>query len=799
MERLIQDIRFGLRMLRKNPGFATVAVLVLAIGIGANTAIFSVVNAVLLQPLPYPDAQRIVVVEGLAGDRHIPLSYPELLGWRDQKDIFESVAAFNNSGFALTGTGEPEQLRGMMVSADLLKILGVKPEAGRNFLPEEDARTANPVAMISYSFWESHFHSSPSAVGQKLTLNDKVFTIVGVLPRNFLFAPKAQLLSPLRLDTTVAPSGLNFLGVVAKLGPQVSPEQTRNAMKAALPRLQKSDPNTVPATVTPYKEFVVSDFRPLLFILLGAVVSVMLIACANTANLLLARAAARRKEIAMRISLGASRVRLLRQLVTESLLLATIGGALGLFLAWAGMGMLTTLLADRLPRGSVIQMDATVLAFTAVLAFLTGIVFGLAPSLQITRGNLQEELKQGGAQTGGASGGQWLRQGLIVAEIAFSLVLLAGAGLLLRSFVRLLNVDKGFSIDHVLTMSVWPSPVRYADPKLEINYMQQIQEKVSAIPGVRSAGFITNLPLNGSGTDGGISIQGRPDDPQHPKNGNKEFISNGYLEAMRIPLIKGRYFTADDIGSAPPVVIIDQTLAKEYFPNEDPIGRHIDVGWGNPGWSEIVGVVGDAKMNSLATPPHPTFYAPLAQKPELLKFLVFSLVVRSTQDPLSIAQAVRTQIHQLDANQVISALRSMDEVMAESLAPRRGPMWLMGLFSSIALFLAAIGIYGVLSYYVLQRRQEIGLRMALGAQRGDVLRMVLFHSSKLVAMGVAIGLFVAFLTSRALTSLLFGVKPTDIPTFAGVSVLLALIAVMACAIPALRATQVDPLVVLRNQ
>src|SRR5215469_14683634 len=324
MENLVQDIRFGLRVLRKNPGFATVSVLVLAVGIGANTAIFSVVNAVLLQPLPYPDAQRIVVVEGLAGDRHIPLSYPELMGWRDQKDIFENVAAFTNSGFGLTGAGEPEQLRGMIVSADLLKILGVKPEAGRNFLPEDDVRTANPVAMISYSFWESHFHSSPSAVGQKLTLNDNIVTIVGVLPKDFLFAPKAQLLSPLRLDTTIAPSGMNFLRVVAKLGPQISPEQARNAMKAALLRRQKIDSNTVPATVTPYREFVVSDFRPLLFILLGAVVSVMLIACANTANLLLARAAARRKEIAMRISLGASRVRLLRQLVTESLLLAVI-------------------------------------------------------------------------------------------------------------------------------------------------------------------------------------------------------------------------------------------------------------------------------------------------------------------------------------------------------------------------------------------------------------------------------------------------------------------------------------------
>ncbi|HEY6251883.1 MAG TPA: ABC transporter permease [Candidatus Angelobacter sp.] len=799
MESLVQDIRFGLRMLRKNPGFATVAVLVLAIGIGANTAIFSVINAALLHPLPYPDSERLVVVEGLVWDRHIPLSYPELLAWRDQKEIFEDAAAFINSGFGLTGAGEPEQLLGMSISADLLKILGVKPEAGRNLLPQEDARTANPVAMITHSFWESHFHSSPSAIGQKLTLNDKVFTIVGILPKDFMFAPKAQLFSPLRLDATVAPSGLNFLAVMAKLRPGISLAQARNAMATALPRLQKVDANTVPATVTPYKEFLVGDSKPLLFILLGAVVSVMLIACANTANLLLARASSRRKEIAMRISLGASRFRLIRQLLTESLLVALIGGVFGLFLAWAGMGLLTTLLAERLPRGTAVHMDATVLLFTAILAVVTGIVFGLAPSLQIIKGNLQAELKQGGAQTGGVSGSQWLRQALIVSEIAFSLVLLAGAGLLLRSFVRLLNVDKGFSTDHVLTMGIWPSPVRYADPKLEINYLQQIQKGVGAMPGIRSAGFVTNLPLTGRGTDGGFSIQGRPDDPTRPVNANKQFVGGDYLQALRVPLIKGRYFTEADISGAPAVVIIDQTFAKEYFPGEDPIGKHLDVGWGNPGWSEIVGVVGDAKLDSLSASAHPTFYAPFAQKPEIIKFLSFALVVRSSQDPLSIAQTVRSQIHQIDPNQVISAMRSMDQVMVESLAPRRAPMWLMGLFSSIALFLAAIGIYGVLSYYVLQRRQEIGLRMALGAQRKDVLRMVVLHAARLVIVGVGIGLIAAFLTSRALTSLLFGVKPTDTLTYAGVSFVLALIAITACAIPALRATQVDPLVVLRNE
>jgi len=799
MENLVQDIRFALRMLRKNLGFATVAVLVLAVGIGATTAIFSVINAVLLQPLPYPDSDRLVVVEGLAGARHIPLSYPELLAWRDQKDIFEDAAAFINSGFALTGSGEPEQLRGMTVSASILKILGVKPEAGRNFLPEEDARTAEPVAMITHSFWKSHFHSNLSALGQKLTLNDKVFTIVGVLPEDFMLASKAQLLSPLRLDTTVAPSGLNFLGIIARLRPGITLAEARSAMTAALPRLQRNDANAVPATVTPYKEFLVGNSKPLLFILLGAVISVVLIACANTANLLLARAAARSREIAVRISLGASHLRLLRQLLTESLLIALIGGAIGCLIAWAGMGLLTTLLAERLPRGTVVHMDATVLLFTAVLACATGIVFGLAPALQIMKANLQAQLKQGGVQTGGVSANSWLRQTLIISEIAFSLVLLTGAGLLLRSFVSLLNVDKGFSTDHVLTTGVWPSPVRYADPKVQINYLQQIQERVGTMPGVRSAGFVTNLPLNGGGTDGGFSIEGRPDDPRHPVNSNKEFVGGDYLQTMRFPLVKGRYFTSADVGRAPLVVIIDQTFAKEYFPNEDPIGKRMDVSWGNPGWSEIVGVVGDGKLDSLSASPHPTFYAPLAQKPELLKFLSFALVVRSTQDPLSIAQAVRTQIHQIDPNQVLSNMRSMDQVMMESLAPRRAPMWLMGLFSSIALFLAAIGIYGVLSYFVVQRRQEIGLRMALGAQRGNVLRLVMVHAARLIVIGVAIGLAVAFVASRALTSLLFGVKATDAPTFIGVSLLLALLALVACAVPAFRATQVDPLAVLRSE
>ena len=380
MDNFLQDLRFGLRMLRKNPGFTTVAVLVLAIGIGVNTAIFSVVNSVLLQPLPYPGSQRLMLLQGLSDSRDIPVSYTEFLAWKDQKELFEDSAAFTNSGFALTGVGEPEQLRGMSISAALLPMFGVKPAAGRIFLSEEDARTANPVAMITHSFWQSHFHGSQSAVGQKLTLNDKVFTIVGALPEDFAFAANLQLLTPLRLDTTVAPSGLNFLAMIVKLRPGVSPGQARTAMTAMVPRLQKIDSKLLPATVTPYHEFLVGDSRPLLFVLLGAALSVLLIACANTANLLLARAASRSKEIAVRISLGAGRLRLVRQLLTESLLLSGLGGIIGILLAWAGLGVLTTLLAQRLPRDAAVHIDLTVLLFSAVLALVTGIVFGLAPT-----------------------------------------------------------------------------------------------------------------------------------------------------------------------------------------------------------------------------------------------------------------------------------------------------------------------------------------------------------------------------------------------------------------------------------
>jgi putative ABC transport system permease protein len=799
MESLLQDVRFALRMLRRSPGFAAIAVLVLAVGIGANAAIFSVVNAVLLKPLPYPDSERLVMLRDESTQSgFVPMSYPAFLGWREQKDIFDQVATYMNTDSALTGRGEPEQVRVMRVSSNLLPLLGVTPAQGRGFTAEEEPRQANPVVLLTHSFWQERFQADPAAVGQKLTLNDRVFTVIGVLPENFKFGNNPKLVLPLRLDTQVAPDGLNFLPVMGRLKSGITFEQARSATKAALPRVQKMASNENGIGLIRLQEFFAGDSRPLLLVLLVAVLVVLLIACANTANMLLARAAARQKEIAIRVSLGAPRIRLVRQLLTESTLLAVLGGALGIALAWAGLGALTSLLSSRLPRNADVHMSLAVLGFATLLAILTGIVFGLAPALQAARGDLHDRLKQGGWQAG-SSGSQKLRSILVVLELAFSLVLLAASGLLLRSFVRLLNVNKGFDSDHVLTMGIDPSPGRYADPRTELNYLQQIMQRVQAVPGVRSTGFVTTLPLEGGSTNGDVKIEGRPADPKAPLITNKQFVAGNYFSAMRIPLIKGRYFTDNDTQDSPKVAVVDHAFARQFFPGQDPIGKRFDVNWGDPGWSEIIGVVADTKLETLESATAPTSYALIQQKPELLKFLGFALVVRTNVEPTSAVQSIAREVHQLDANQALARVRTMDAVMDESLAPRRAPMGLFALFAGVALFLSAIGIYGLLSYYVVQRRHEIGVRMALGAQRGHVLGLVLKEGTKLIAIGIGVGLLFAFIASRAMVSLLYGIKPTDIPTFLGVSFVLALLALVACCVPALRATRVDPLVVLRNE
>jgi putative ABC transport system permease protein len=793
VETLIQDIRFALRILRKNPGFALVAVLVLAIGIGANTAIFSVVDTVLLRPLPYPHAERLVFVENVfhqAG--HTPMTYTNFQFWRDQHQLFDQVMTYFSSTAAMTGLQEPEEVPIVRISANLLPTLGISPIAGRGFRDDEEPKSASPVVMLTESFWRKHYGGSASAVGQKLTLNDNVYTIVGVVPDSFRLGHPFELLMPLRLTPDV---NIAFLPAIARLQPGVSLKQAQAALPGLIPAYKKADPELDNVAFTPYQQILVGNSRPLLLVLLGGVIAVLLIACANTANLLLARAAVREKEIALRISLGAGRGRLARQLLTESVLLSLLGGVLGILMGWSSLHLVTSLLQRRLlPQTIAIHLDGRILVFALLLSLATGLVFGMAPVVQLIRGNLHDRLKQGGRQTAG--GGQRLRQVLVVGEIAISLVLLAAAGLLLRSMATLLNVDKGFNSHHVITMAVRPSPVRYKDPKTEILYLQRILESVNSLPGVQAAGWVYTLPLTGNSTNGGIKIEGHPGDSP---NVDKQYVEGNYFQAMRTPLLKGRFFDSRDNLNSPRVVIVNQTLAQKIFPNQDSIGKRIDVGWGDPGWSEIIGIVADTKQEALTAEHRSSTFMLYSQNAALMEYLDTNLVVRTSQDPLSAVAAIRSRIQQLDPNQPLADVKTMDDVLAESLAPQRAPAWLFGGFSAIALFLASIGIYGVLSYFVVQRRQEIGVRMALGAQRSNVLRLILGQGARLIAIGVAIGIVGGLWAARTLTSLLFGVKSTDLPTFIAVSVLLASLALVACAVPALRATRVDPLVVLRNE
>lgn len=801
MEQMLKDLRFTFRMLRKNPGFATVAILILALGIGANAAIFSLVDSVLIRPLPFPDQERLVMLRDLPRPNIVGhLSYLKFMAWRDHTDIFDQVAAFMFVSPALSGTGEPEQLRAMKVSSNFLPLLGASVQYGRNFLPEEELSQGPPSVILSNDFWRSRFNAAPSAVGQKLILDDRTFTIVGVLPASFQYGNDPQVVLPLRFDLNTTPPTLGVLRVIGKFVKGLDVSRGSAAVQAALPEVQKRVNNPAGIAVIPLQEFLIGDSRPLLLLLLGTVAFVLLIACANTANLLLARAAAREKEIAVRVSLGAARARIVQQLLTESILLAILGGVLGLVMAFSGLRLLSALLADRLPRTASVHMDMRMLAFTAVLCVLTGIIFGLAPSLQMSTRNLQQRLKIGGRQSSGASGMSRLRHVLVILEMAFSLVLLAGAGLLLRSFVRLVNVDKGFDSDHVLTMHFKPSQVKYPDAQAQWGYLQQILQRTQALPGVQSSSFIMILPLTGDSLSGGTAIEGQPADRDHLVDAHKQLITNNYFQTMHIPLVQGRYFEDRDSADSTRVVIIDQNYARRVFGNENPVGKHIDMIFGRQGFSEIIGVVRNAKEEALAAPLHPTVYAPLAQRSEVIKILpFFTLVVRTNADPLLQVQAVTNKIHELDANQAIADVRTMDDVVNLSLAPRRAPMWLFGTFSAISLLLATIGIYGVLSFYVLQRQQDIGVRMALGAQRRDVMRLVLGHALKLVVVGVLVGLGVAFAASKTMTSLLFDIRPTDFPTFLAVSLLLGIVALAASGLPALRATRVDPLKVLRDE
>jgi putative ABC transport system permease protein len=814
METLWQDFRYGIRMLIKKPGFTAVAVLTLAFGIGANTAIFSVVNAILLRPLPYKNPDQIVMVwgtnpGGFGWRGKTGFSAPSFLDYQQQNQVFERMATFNGAGFTLTGAGHPENIRGGLVTAEFFDVLAVQPILGRAFLPEEAQPGRDHVAVLNYNLWRRRFGSDPNIIGQTIRLDATPYIVIGVLPQGFDFSipdyfESRDLWLPNVLPRDNSERSHKYLSVIARLKPGVMLRRAEQDTSVITERLAREYPRETGFGVklTPLREQIVGDIRPVLLLLFGAAGFVLLIACANVANLQLARASTRQKEIAIRTALGASRGRLLRQLLTESVLLALIGGAMGLLLALWGIELLTRLGPAGVPQGTVVRVDSTVLAYSLALSLITGILFGLAPALQPTPKRLSESLKEGGRNSAAGESGLRLRRLLTVSEVALSMILLMGAGLLIRSFVGLLQVNPGFETRNTLTARFDLPKYSYPEATKQAAFYTQVMERIKALPGVTAIGATDELPPTMGRHTNTFSIEGRaPIDQSNQSLAVQDRLTTAdYFRAMGIPLIAGRVFSDTDDGSATPVALINQTFAHRFFPNENPIGQHLRFGSVNP-WITIVGIVGDVRGFGLDKQPNSEIYLPYQQQ----KFLPYNplprmhLVVRAAGDPNGIAAAVLGSVRELDKDLPLPQARTMETVLAASIAERRANMLLLGVFALIALILAGVGIYGVISYSVAQRTQELGIRMALGAQSLDVITLVVRNGMRLVLMGIAIGLTGAFALRRVLSNLLFGVSATDPLTLAVVALLLMVVALLACYVPARRAARVDPMVALRYE
>ncbi|MBA2502807.1 MAG: ABC transporter permease [Pyrinomonadaceae bacterium] len=806
MNTLWQDIRFAVRMLLKNPGITAVVVLVLALGIGANTTIFSVVNAVLLRPLPYEDPDRLVrLSEDSPQVPEMSISYPNFLDWREQNGVFSSIAAMQFRSLNLIGVNEPERLPGRAVSAQFFDVLGVKPALGRSFMAEEDRPGANRVCIVSDGLWKRRFGSDPSLVGKQLTLSDQSYTVIGVLPSSYRFGTPTDIFVPigLRADEMMERGSHPGIYAIARLKPGVTVEQARSELINMAQRIsQQYSMAGNSATLKPLREVFVEDVRTSLLILLGAVGFVLAIACANVANLLLARAAARGREIAIRAALGAGRMRIVRQLLTESVLLACLGGIIGLLLALWGIDVLRTASIDSLPTVAVIKLDTSVLIFTFLISILTGIIFGLAPALGASKTDLNETLKESGRGAGASPRRGLARNLLIITEVALSLVLLVGAGLLVKSFLRILDTDPGFNPDKLLTVQIARMAGKDEGRKVS-DFFTELNQRLAALPGVEAVAHSNGLPLLGA-SDTSFAIEGRPK-PEPGKQPQTMFYvtSPDYLQAMGIRLIKGRFFNSQDTQGSPRVAVIDEAFARQQFPNEDPIGQRLAGNDNNPS-TEIVGVVAHVKHFGLDATERiqPQLYLPFNQAPDSVLPSMggrMNLIIRTAIDPLTLAAAVRREVQAVDRNQPVYNINTMEQTLAQSLATQRLSMTLLTFFAGVALLLAAIGIYGVLSYAVTQRTHEIGLRMALGAQRKDVLKLVVGQGMMLVVVGIIIGLVASFILMRLMASLLYGVSATDPVTFASVALLLAVVALLACYIPARRAMRVDPMIALRYE
>ncbi|HEX5083826.1 MAG TPA: ABC transporter permease [Blastocatellia bacterium] len=801
MKTLWNDVRYSLRMLLKKPGFTLTAVITLALGIGATSVIFSFVNGVLLRPLPYPDSERLVVVGETAPKRGVALmgiSPPNFLDWREQNRSFTGIATYYENSYALTGSGEAEQVSAANISYNTFQILGVSPILGRTFTAEEDRPGNDLVVILGHGLWKRRFGAKPDVIGRKITLSNRERTVIGVMPPDFRFPEDADLWVPVAIDTSEWTRNDHGWDAIARLKPGVTLEQARSDMTSIARRIEELNPVTnegMGVVLIPLRDGLIDgEYRRALLILMGVVGLVLLIACVNVANLLLARASSRAKEVAIRTALGASRWRVFRQLLTESVVLGLMGGALGCGLAGWGIDLLLAAIPIEFPFWMKFNLDGRVLGFTAGVTLLTGLIFGAAPALQASKVNLNEALKEGGRNASGAGRHRLLRS-LVVAEVALSLILLIGAGLMMHSFMRLQRTSPGFNPENTLTLRLSLPGAKYDTPEKRHAFFNELLERVRALPGVQETGAINRIPLAGGYWSRSLTVEGFPllSVAQAPEVYHAVITPNAF-RAMGVPILMGRDFTDADTRDSMKVTIIDERLAREYWPNESPLGKRVRFGppEDNEPWHTIVGVVGAVRHESLNLAGRKAVYLPHAE----VTLNGMSLAVRAA-NPESLAPAIRGQMKTMDPDLPIISIRTMTEIVSRSIWQPRLYAILFGVFAAVALALASIGVYGVMSYSVSERTREIGIRVALGAERRDVLKLVIAQGMKLALIGACIGLGASLALTRLMQSLLFEVSATDPMTFAGLAAFLSIVALLACYIPARRATKVDPTVALR--
>ncbi|HXU39700.1 MAG TPA: ABC transporter permease [Blastocatellia bacterium] len=815
MEILLRDMRYGIRMLSKRPGFTAVAIIALALGIGANTAVFSVVNTVLLRPLPFAEPDRLVNLWTTRADRGINkmvASYPDFVDWRDQSNSFEQVAAYSEQDFTLTGGDNPSRLGGMVVSSDLFPLLKAQAAVGRTFSADDDRNGAPLTAVLSHKLWKQRYNGEASVIGSSVTLNSKSYTVIGVMPEGFQFPVQSE---PVELWTTFAYAltaageesiaeqrGAHFLHVIARLKPGVHSQTARADVEGVAARLSEKYPDTntgMGASVNPTSEDLVGDVRPALLILMGAVGCVLLIACTNVASLLLARATTRHKEMAIRAALGASRVRVVRQLLTESLVLALAGGAIGLLIALWGTDALVAVSGDELPRAAQIGLDMRVLGFTLLVSLITGVLFGIAPAVYASKTDLNEALKEGGRAGSEGARRNRLRGALVTAEVAIAVVLLTGAGLLIQSLWRLQKVDSGIDTHNVICLEVGLPEVRYTTAQ-QREFYRQLQTRLSSLPGVVAASASFPLPLTNQGMTLSFETEGRPLPRGDRPSSSYRSVSLDFFRTLGMRIVKGRDFNEHDDNKGPDVIVINEAFADRYFPGEDPIGKRIKPGISvetgkSPAWREIVGIVSNTKYRGPKRDFLPEYYVPESQVP--LDSMI--LTVKTVGDPHGIVGAVRDEVRDLDKDLPIYNIHTLDDYLSAAVAQPRLFAVLLAIFAGLALALTTIGLYGVMSYSVAQRTHEIGIRMALGARPANVLRLMVMQGMTVAALGIGFGLATALLVTRVMAGLLFGIGTRDPVTFAAIALIIAGVALGACFVPARRATKVDPMVALRYE